>query len=171
MPLCMIVFYFCFFLFLLYRRYISYRLLLSLKIFTFWTRDDTLLVPAIRAENESAIKCWSNVRITPRRTFSYQRSNDQSTQVKRPIKQNRTFKKSINSESHLHFNSAFMCVGLNPSPRFNAYFSLSQWPTQCHDYWSRQTLRADYLNWLLAFIINPDEASFPCFAGKAFKVS
>ena len=52
-----------------YRRYISYRLLLSLKMFTFWTRGDTLLVPAIRAKNESAIKCWLNVRITSRRTF------------------------------------------------------------------------------------------------------
>ena len=31
-------------------------------------------------------------------------------------------KKSINSESHSHFDSAFTYVGINPSPRFNAYF-------------------------------------------------
>ena len=34
-------------------------------------------------------------------------------------------KKSINSESHSHFDSAFTYVGLNPSPRLNAYFSFN----------------------------------------------
>ena len=114
----------------------------------------------------------SDVRITSLQAFSFQRSNDRSIQVKHPIKRNKTsLKKSINSESHLHFNSAFTYVGLNPSPRLNTYFSLTQWPTQRHDYWSKKTLRADCLNWLLTFIINPDEASFPCFARKAFEVS
>ena len=113
----------------------------------------------------------SDVRITSRQAFSFQRSNDRSIQVKHPIKQNRTsLKKSINSESHLHFNSAFTYIDLNPSRRLNAYFSLIQWPTRRHNYWSKQTFRADCLNQLLAFIINPDEASFPCFARKAFEV-
>ena len=40
MPSRMTVNVSCSFCFLLYRQYISYRLLLSLKIFTFWTRGD-----------------------------------------------------------------------------------------------------------------------------------
>ena len=57
-PQCNALVYDCFcFLFLLYRRYISYRLLLSLKIFIFELEAIPFLVPTIRAENELAIKC------------------------------------------------------------------------------------------------------------------
>ena len=92
-----------------YRQYISYRLLLSLKMFTFWTRGDTLLVPAIRAENESATKCWSDTRITSHRTFNIkgQTSNQPRSSVllsetelllRNPLTLNRTY--TLTQPSH-----------------------------------------------------------------------
>ena len=131
MPLCMIVFVF---LFLLYRQYISYRLLLSFKIFIFWTRDDTLLVPAIRAEDELAIKCWSGVRITYHRTFHIKGRIINQLRSSILLSETELLKESTNSESRLHFDSAFTYVGQNPSPRLNTHFPLIQQPTWSCDF-------------------------------------
>ena len=88
------------------------------------------MASAIRAENESAIECCPDARITYSRIFNIkgQMSNQPRSTVllsetelllRNPLTLNRT----------LHFNSAFIYVGLNPSPRLNTHFPLIQWPT------------------------------------------
>ena len=100
--------------------------------------------------------------------FLFQRSNDRSIWVKHPIKQNKTsLKKSINSESHLHFNSASTYIGLSSSQCL--FFLKSNGRREAMIFLLKQAFRADRLHRLLAFIADFNEASFPCLARETFE--
>ena len=135
----------CFY-FLLWRRYISYRLLYLLSFFIFepeaipfwyWLLESMTK----RIGYQVLIKCQynipSNMLIAINRLHqnsSNQRLNNRLIQSKHLIKCNKTsFKKSINSDPHLAFHLEII---RRPKPIFrtNAYFPLFQRPTRSHDY-------------------------------------
>ena len=152
--------YFCL-LFLLYRRYISYRLLLPSKIFIFELEAIPFWYRLFRAENESAIKCWPGIRITYHITFYIKSQTINEPMPSILLSETELLKKFINSESHLQFDSAFTYVALNSSSRLNAYFSFNPMADMKPWLLLKQTLRADRLHRLLAFIADLNEASFP----------